>query len=114
MARRSKRRPAVGPRPDPERDLLVAVHKLTGLDPGRVSHARAAIRALGIAHLTRELLQPTIDAAVGATLLADSVEVLTARGVPRLKLESKLRKDRDVWPTWAELRAARNLAVSRR
>jgi hypothetical protein len=91
--------------------LLEATAKLTGLDPERVTEARALIQEFGIAHLTRELVDsPTIDAAVGAVLLAESFEGLIERGIERTKLLSKLRNDRDVWPTWAELRAAEQIA----
>lgn len=91
--------------------LLEATAKLTGLDPERVREARARIQEFGIVHLTRELVDsPTIDAAVGAVLLAESFEGLIERGIERTKLLSKLRNDRDVWPTWAELRAAQELA----
>jgi hypothetical protein len=110
MARRTKQRPAIR-RPNAGRDFLVAVHKLTGLDPARVEAARARVSSLEIEHVADELLQPNVDAAVGATLLVDSLDELADRGVQRTKLESKLRNDPDVWPTWAELRAARNLAA---
>lgn len=92
--------------------LLDATRKLTGLDPDRVRDAQERIRALGIAHLTEALIDtPTIDAAVAAFLLDDSFNWLVARGIERTKLVSKLRNDRDVWPTWAELRAARQIAT---
>ncbi len=91
--------------------LLEATKKLTGLDPERVREARERIQGLGIAHVTRVLVDaPSIDAAVAAVLLDDSVTRLIERGIERTKLLSKLRNDRDVWPTWAELRAAQQIA----
>jgi hypothetical protein len=91
--------------------LWEATKKLTGLDPERVREARERIQGFGIAHLTRVLVDaPSIDAAVAAVLLDDSVTRLIERGIERTKLLSKLRNDRDVWPTWAELRAAQQIA----
>lgn len=91
--------------------VLDATGKLTGLDADRVREAQDQIQALGIAHLTQVLVDaPTIDAAVASVLLGDSFEGLIERGIERTKLISKLRNDRDVWPTWAELRAAQQIA----
>jgi hypothetical protein len=91
--------------------LLEATKKLTGLDPERVREARERIQGLGIAHVTRVLVDaPSVDAAVAAFLLDESVTRLIERGIERTKLLSKLRNDRDVWPTWAELRAAQQVA----
>jgi hypothetical protein len=91
--------------------LLEATRKLTGLDPDRVRAARERIQGFGIPHLTAELVdKASVDAAVAAVLLVDSLDGLTQRGVERTKLLSKLRNDRDVWPTWAELRAAEQIA----
>jgi hypothetical protein len=88
-----------------------ATQRLTGLVPDRVSEAQERIRALGIPHVTEVLVDtPTIDAAVAAFLLDDSFQGLLGLGIERTKLVSKLRNDRDVWPTWAELRAARQIA----
>ena len=92
--------------------VVEATTKLTGLTPDRVHQARETIRTWGVAHVTAELVDtPTVDAAVGAFLLADSVDGLKTRGVEMTKLLSKLRNDPDVWPTWAELYAARRLAT---
>jgi hypothetical protein len=91
--------------------LMEATKKLTGLDPERVREARERIHGFGIAHVTRELVDaPSIDAAVAAVLLDDSITRLIETGIERTKLLSKLRNDRDVWPTWAELRSAQQVA----
>jgi hypothetical protein len=93
--------------------VLNATRKLTGLDPERVREAAQKIEALGIAHLTETLVNaPTIDAAVAAVFLDESLDGLMGRGIERTKLLAKLRNDRDVWPTWAELRAAYRIADS--
>jgi len=87
--------------------LYEYTRRLTGLDVERAKAARERIHELEISHVTRELVEPqTIDAVVACVLLADGVEDLLACGVPRTKLVAKLRNDREVWPTWAELRAA--------
>jgi hypothetical protein len=85
--------------------------RLTGLDVDRAKAARDVIRELEIPHVNRELVDPqSIDAVVASVLLADSLDDLLGCGVPRTKLIAKLRNDREVWPTWAELRAAAVLA----
>src|SRR5262249_21415325 len=49
-------------------------------------------------------------ALIGAWLLTEALEFLESRGVPRSTLIRKLRDDRSVWPTWAELTSAAQLA----
>jgi hypothetical protein len=61
--------------------------------------------------VTKVLLKhPSVDTAVALVLLAEAIASLTAKGVPETKLLSKLRRDPEIWPTWAELRAASLLA----
>jgi hypothetical protein len=64
-----------------------------------------------IPHLEAELAEATVDNALAATLLVESVNYLTSIGVPQARLLKKLRGDRDVWPTYAEIRAAKILAA---
>ncbi len=68
------------------------------------------VRSWGIAHVDERLACSTGGGRVAAVLLAESVRDLELAGVPRSKLLSKLRNDRDLWPTWAELRAGGMLA----
>lgn len=90
-----------------DQGLLGWVEKLTGLVPERVNDALGRITSWRISHLDRQLLQnPCVDTAVAITLLAEAIQKLCAGGVPEEKLLAKLRRDPDVWPTWAELRAA--------
>lgn len=79
---------------------------LTGLDPARVMAARDTVASWGLEHLDRELLTNTVDGAVAATLLVESIESISSRGVPIRQLLKKLRQDTDFWGSWAELRAA--------
>lgn len=44
--------------------------------------------------------------AVAATLLVEGIDALVAHGVPRERLMRKVRLDREIWGTWAEIRAA--------
>jgi hypothetical protein len=95
-----------------EREVLLDyVTRLTGLPSERVTAAQEQLRALSIPHLDAELLnEPTVDAVVASTLLADSLDDVVAAGVPHTKLVSKLRNDHEVWSAWAELRAASQLS----
>jgi hypothetical protein len=87
--------------------VLEATERLTGLAERRILAACERVTDYGIRHLTEVLVHAqTVDGLVAAVLLADSIESLTEQGVEHSKLLSKLRKDPDVWPTWAELRAA--------
>lgn len=88
-------------------ELLRWVETLTSLPPDRVREAWARVESWKIAHVIREFeFRPTLDSAVAVTLLAEGIQELRAAGVPESKLMAKLRRDPDVWPTWAELRAA--------
>jgi hypothetical protein len=87
--------------------LLDWVLKLTGVEPGRVRDAVDRVAKWKIGHVSRLLIdRPSVDSAVAVTLLAEALAALTTMSVPESKLLSKLRRDPDVWPTWAELRAA--------
>jgi hypothetical protein len=90
-----------------EAELLEWVRALTGLDPSRAADARGRLRAANIPHVTEELVDRfDVDSAVASLYLAECIELLVAADVPRAKIRAKLRNDPEVWPTWAELRAA--------
>jgi hypothetical protein len=81
--------------------------RLTGLEKDRYLESAARVKSWRIEHLHQELLEgPSVDNAVATSLLGEAVQELTVAGIPESKLLAKLRRDRNVWPTWAELRAA--------
>jgi hypothetical protein len=82
------------------------VHRLWGIDQERQTRAQARLAMWRIDHLSAELAPTAADGAVAAVLLVEAFDNLVGRGVPESKLLSKLKGDRDVWPTWAELQAA--------
>jgi hypothetical protein len=87
--------------------LLAWVERLTGVGSDRVRDAVSRAARWKIGHVNRVLIhRPSIDGAVAVTLLTEALVSLTTKNVPESKLLSKLRRDPDVWPTWAELRAA--------
>jgi hypothetical protein len=47
-----------------------------------------------------------MDTLIASTLLREGVEELVAQGVEVTRLLAKLRRDPDLWPTWAEIRVA--------
>jgi hypothetical protein len=80
---------------------------LMGIEPERARRAIRTIESWGIESVTRELVsEATIDNALAAMRLSEAVDELTKAGVPESKLLGKLRRDRGLWPTWAEIRAA--------
>ena len=81
-------------------------HILAGLEPERVRAARAEISSWSPSNPARHLLVETVDAAVASTLLVEGIDKLVAHGVPREQLMRKVRLDREIWGTWAEIRAA--------
>jgi hypothetical protein len=89
-----------------DESLLYWTEVLTGLERDRVVRARTEVASWGYAHVSNALLEGTVDAAVAATLLVESIEHIVAHGPPVESLRKKVRKDRDVWGTWAEIRAA--------
>jgi len=96
---------------DFDRNLLDWVQYFCGFPPERVETAVRTIQSWSIRHLETELADATVDNALAATLLVESVEYLVSIGVPAVRLLKKLRDDRDVWPTYAEIRAAKLLAA---
>jgi hypothetical protein len=86
--------------------LLHWTEVLTGLEQARVEQARETIASWGLPHVDSEFLDDTIDSAVGATLLIDSIDKLVEHGVGVERLLKKLRQEPSVWSTWAEFRAA--------
>lgn len=92
--------------PADDRQLLYWVEKLFRLPADDVAAAISSIRALRIGHLTTELVErESADAAIGCYLLDHALAHLQQH-VPVTKLLKKLRDDREVWPTWSELRVA--------
>ncbi len=91
--------------------LLEWVLFFSGFTAERVETAVQQLQAWSIPHLEAELAEATVDNALAATLLVESVNYLTSIGVPQARLLKKLRGDRDVWPTYAEIRAAKILAA---
>lgn len=89
-----------------DESLLYWTEVLTGLEPERVVRARDEIADWGFEHVGAEMLADTVDAAVAATLLVEGIDNIVAHGPPAARLRKKLRQDRDVWGTWAEVRAA--------
>jgi len=87
------------------------VNALLGLPTDRLRRADETLEELGLTNVSRELLERNdADSVVGALLLAEGLDELMAHGVEETRLLAKLRGDPDVWPTWAELRAASMLA----
>src|SRR6266498_2828844 len=86
--------------------LLRAVQVLTGLESDRVAAGREAVRFWGFKHVTDELLTGSVDAAVAATLLVEGTTLLIDRGVDARQVHRKIRRDKDVWGTFAKIRAA--------
>lgn len=91
--------------------LLYWTEVLTGLDQGQVAQAREEVASWGLSHVDAELLDDTVDAAAGATMLIESMNKLALRGVPPERVIKKLRQEPAVWPTWGEIRVAEILLM---
>lgn len=84
--------------------------RLTGLPADRIASSRERLDAFGIDHLSEELTRRAdIDAAAACCMLDSAIDALTERGVEESKLMAKLRSDRAIWPTVAELMAGRSV-----
>jgi hypothetical protein len=92
-------------------ELLRWVLYFTGFAANRVERALVALGSWGIPRLAAAFSEATIDNAITATLLVESVEYLVSIGTPKDRLLKKLRDDHEVWPTYAEIRAAKLLAA---
>lgn len=90
-------------------ELLLWTETLTGLEPERTASAREEIESWGYPHVTREMGANTVDSVVAATLLVDALTRLEEAGADHARLLKKIRKDREVWGTWAEIRAAEGI-----
>lgn len=90
----------------PNKAILHWTERVTGLEPARTTEALERVAGWGYEALSRELLAPTIDAVVAATLLVEGIDYLVEHGADEGRIRKKLRQDREVWGTWAELRAA--------
>jgi hypothetical protein len=90
----------------PDELILHWTEALTGLEPARVRQARERIASWDLPHVGKELSAATVDAAAAATLLVEGIERLQERGVQHAQIRKKLRRDWELWPSWAEIRAA--------
>jgi hypothetical protein len=98
--------------PQQRETLARWTERLTGLPPDWVLPALERVETWKLSHVSAELLADSVDAATAATLLCTSIDELAARGIPEQRWIKKLRQDRTVWPTWAEIRVAAILARS--
>jgi hypothetical protein len=87
-------------------ELADWTERFTSISSERLLRAQERLATLAAPHVQLELSRPGLDAAVAATMLAEALEGLIDADVPEAKLVAKLRADKDVWPTWAELTAA--------
>ncbi len=95
----------------PLKQLLPWVETLTGVDPGRIEMATRRIAEWNLRRIPSNMLHPrTVDDALRAFFLADAVEGLTERGVPKTQLLAKLKDVAQLEATWAELRCAALIA----
>jgi hypothetical protein len=110
---------ALAARPTPERVVepgvvSQAIHhwvnRLFGISVERQADALETIGSWRVPHVTEQLAPTSADGVVGGVLLVESVRDLIARGIEENRLLAKLRRDPDLWPTWAEIRAAGMLA----
>jgi hypothetical protein len=85
--------------------LYYWVDTLTGLERERVSSALDEIASWGWKHTTDAFLCDEVDSAVAGTLLVEAIDELVSGGIDRARVLKKVRQDRQVWGTWAELRA---------
>jgi len=97
-------------RPIPTEAALDWTYRLTGISIERQEAAQERIAEWKLDHLIAELAPVTCDGCLGAVLLAEAIDLLTARGIDEQRLIAKLRRDPDMWPAWAEIRAAGLLA----
>jgi hypothetical protein len=86
-------------------------YRVFGISEDRQLAAEERIASWHIPHVERHL-SPAVsaDRQLASVFLVESIDTLVNRGVPETKLLSKLRGDPDLWPTWAELRAAGQFA----
>src|SRR4051812_7864300 len=88
----------------PDDGLLYWVNTLTGLAEERVRQALNEVASWNWEHSDIAFLHDDVDAAVAGTLLVEAVSELESGGLERPRLLKKIRQDKDVWGTWAELR----------
>ncbi len=85
-------------------------YRLAGVSLERQEAAQERLAGWNLPHAASELAPVSADGSLGAVLLVESVDLLTARGIDERRLIAKIRRDPDVWPAWAEIRAAGLLA----
>jgi hypothetical protein len=96
--------------PPPRDGLFHWAYRLFGISVERQAEAQDHIASWEIPAVASALSPTSIDRSIGAVLLVESIHALRGQGVEESKIMAKLRRDPDVWPTWAELRAAGLLA----
>jgi len=91
-------------------DHLAWLQRLSGYDASRITQSIDRTELLGVQRLSAELGRASsADGYLASTMLWESIDWLTERGVRESRLTAKLRRP-DVWPMWAEIRAARLIA----
>ncbi len=92
-------------------EVLIATARFFSVELPRLQAADQEVASWNLPNLERVLLSSlNADGAIGSLFLAESVQLLEEHRVERSQIMRKLRDDPDVWPTWAELRAAAKLA----
>jgi len=89
-----------------EEAVSVWVERLWGINRARQEQALAQVDGWNIPHLSNTLTRSNADGVIGAVFIVEAIDTLIERGVDANKPIGKLRSDPDVWPSWAEIRAA--------
>ena len=87
-------------------DHIGWLQRLSGYDASLIAESVARVERLGLPHLSSELGRASGgDGYLAATMLCESIDWLAEHGVRPSRLKAKLKRP-DVWPMWAEIRAA--------
>ena len=87
-------------------DHVTWLQRLSGYEAPRIVEAVDRVDALGVERLSAELGRASgADGYLAATLLWESIDRLTERGVRESRVTARLRRP-DIWPMWAESKAA--------
>jgi hypothetical protein len=89
-----------------EKAILEWTELLSIIERDRLLAGWEQIRRWNIEPLDVHLRRWDMDTLIASTLLREDVARLVAQGVEETRLLGKLRRDHDLWPTWAEIRAA--------
>jgi hypothetical protein len=93
-----------------ESPVVEWIDRLWGISAETQRAALDRVQEWAIPHLSAAFSADDADGILGAVLLVESFDAVVERGVEAQRLLAKLRRDPDVWPTWAEIRAAGLLA----